>query len=64
MKTYQIVFRIGLTRNIEADAYEKHGSKIIFLLDGNPALYLDQETVISVEEFVAQVDQVNIRACS
>jgi hypothetical protein len=50
MKTFQIIFRVGQTRDIEADECVRGEAKVEFFVEGDPVLYLDKDSVVSVEE--------------
>ena len=51
MRTYQILFKGGLKRNVEADGFERRKAEFVFFVTGNPVFRLDANMVVTVEEF-------------
>jgi hypothetical protein len=50
MKTYQLIMKGGLTRNVEADGYEKQRTDIVFYMDDEVVFRLKANSVIMVDE--------------
>jgi len=50
MKTYQLIFKGGLTRNVEADGYYQTKHHLVLFVDGGPEIRLDVSRVIMIDE--------------
>lgn len=50
MKTYQIIFQGGLTRNIEADGCRRTTQNWVFYMDGEMIFNPDAKSVMTVQE--------------
>jgi len=50
VKTYQIILKGGLTRNVQADRFKTLNHHLVFYTEGTPVSRFEASTVITVDE--------------